>query len=149
MSGRLRTVEDEQALTRAEARALLAYADVTYRSVTSLRRRVATIALAVAVLFGVLCIVSTVQWAGDRARLARVTDEALVDVLGVQVPDPRPAIERGQIRVQILLWGFGAATSGAVTLLFLAIYCVLRPPALPSAVRELNAAAPPTGQPPM
>ena len=135
-------MEPSEPLTRAEARALLAYAEVTYRSVTSLRRRIATVALAIAVLFGILCVASTIQWAGTRFRLTAVADEALIDALGVQIPDPRPVIERGQLRVQMLLWGFGALTTAAITLLSLGIYAVVRPPPLPPAVRALAGADP-------
>lgn len=146
-------MEQDEALTRAEARALLAYADVTYRAVTSLRRRVATVALAVAVMFGVASIVSTVQWASTRSDVAAVADDPLVDVLGVQIPDPRPAIERAQLRVQMLLWGFGALATAAPALVSLAVYLIVRTPPVPAAVLELQRAeARPGGaggQPPM
>lgn len=124
-------MEPDQSLTRSEAQALLAYVELTYRSVTATRRRVAAAALAVAILFGLLCAVSTVQWATHRSRISAVPDEALIDVVGVRIPDPRPALERGQLRLQSLVWGLAAAVTGAVALLFLVVYGLARVPPVP------------------
>lgn len=131
-------MEAEEPLTRAEARALLAYADLTYRSVTSMRRKIAAMVLVLAVLFGLLCIVTAVQWAGDRSRLAAIEDRPLVDALGVQIPDPRPAFERGAVRVQMLVWGVTAAVSAVLTVLCLGVYWLVRPPPIPAEIKELQ-----------
>ena len=136
-------MDAEEPLSRAEARALLAYADVTYRSVTSVRRKLARGAVVLAVVFGVGCAWATTQWAADRSRLDAIEDRPLVDVMGVQLPDPRPAIERSQVRVQVLFWGFVAVSAGGMTLLWLGVYWLIRPPALPAEIRELQARPPP------
>lgn len=136
-------MDAEEPLTRAEARVLLAYADLTYRSVTSMRRKLAAGALVLAVVFGLLCILGAMQWASDRSQLAAIEDRTLIDTLGVQVPDPRPAFERGQVRVQMLFWGVVAATSGGMTLLWLGVYWLVRPPPLPAEIRELQVRPPP------
>lgn len=124
--------EHQEALTRAEAQALLGYVEATYRSVTSSRRRIATALLAVAILFGLLCLVSAVQWASTRARIAAVEDAPLVEALGVEIPDPRPAIERGQLRLQALVWQLITIAAGAIALVFLALWALTRPPPAPA-----------------
>lgn len=124
-------MEPDQPLSRAEAQALLAYVEATYRSVTATRRRIATAALAVAIVFGLLCAASAIQWAATRARIAAVDDTPLVEALGVEIPDPRPALERGQLRLQALVWQLASAGTGVVTLLFAALYALLRPSAAP------------------
>lgn len=136
-------MDAEEPLTRAEARVLLAYADLTYRSVTSVRRKIAVGALVLAVAFGLLCAVGASQWASDRSRLAAIEDRALVDALGVEVPDPRPAFERALLRVQMLFWGFIAAAAGGMTVLWLGVYWLVRPPPLPDEIRQLEARPPP------
>jgi hypothetical protein len=136
-------MDTEEPLTRAEARALLAYADLNYRAVTSVRRKVSGGALVLAAVFAVLCGVAAVQWASDRSRLAAIEDRPLVEALGVELPDPRPAIERGQVRVQMLFWGFAAGTTAGLTLLWLGVYWLLRPPPVPPEIRDLQARPPP------
>ena len=136
-------MDAEEPLSRAEARALLAYADLTYRSVTSMRRKIAAGALVLTAVFGLLCILGAMRWAEDRSQLAAIEDRVLIDTLGVQVPDPRPAFERGQIRVQMLFWGVVAVTTGGMTLLWLGVYWLVRPPPLPAEIRELQERPPP------
>lgn len=136
-------MEAEEPLTRAEARTLLAYADLTYRSVTSMRRKIARGALLLAAAFGLVCALGLTQWASDRSRLAAIEDRPLIEALGVEVPDPRPAFERSQVRVQMLFWGFVAASTAGMTLLWLGIYWLVRPPPLPAEIRELQARPPP------
>ena len=141
-------MEPDQSLTRAEAQALLQYVELTYRSVTATRRRVATAALAVAILFGLLCAISTVQWATTRSSIDAVADESLIEVVGVRIPDPRPALERTQLRLQALVWGLAASVTGAVTLLFLAVYGLARvppPPELPIRKAGTPSASGPSG----
>ena len=136
-------MDAEETLTRAEARALLAYADLTYRSVTSMRRKIAGGVLVLAALFAVLCAGTAMQWADDRSRLAAIEDRTLLDALGVEVPDPRPAFERGQVRVQMFLWAFVAAVCGALSALCLAVYWLVRPPPVPAEIRQLQERGPP------
>lgn len=116
----------EQPLTRAEAQALLQYAEATYRSVTAYRRRIATAALAMALVFGLLFLLTAAQWLSTRARVDDVADVPLIEVVGVEVPDPRPALERAQLRIQSLLWGALAGASGAAATLFVAVYLIAR-----------------------
>lgn len=124
-------MEPDQSLTRSEAQALLAYVEATYRSVTATRRRVAIGALAVAIVFGLLSLFSAVQWLTTRASIDDVADRPLVDVVGVEIPDPRPALERGQLRLQSMVWGFVSAGTGMVALLFGVLYLLARPPRAP------------------
>ena len=126
---------DDQPLTREEAQQLLARTEAIYRSVTGPRRRVATAALILAGLFGVLTLVSGVQWLQTRSQVEQVVDEPLVEALGVEIPDPRPAMERARLRIQALVWGVATAGAAAVMLLFAALHLVARPPA---AVRALE-----------
>lgn len=120
-------MDPEQPLTRAEAQALLSYAEATYRSVTASQRRIAVVALALATVFGLLSLVSGSQWLQTRSSIDDVVDEPLVEGFGIQVPDPRPALERAQLRIQSLIWGVAAAASVALTLLFAAVYAIVRP----------------------
>ena len=124
-------MDAEQPLTRTEARALLQYAEATYRSVTASQRRIAAAALALTVVFALLCLISGVQWLQTRSRVAAVVDAPLVEALGVEIADPRPALERMQLRVQALAWGGATGATGLLALLLGAIYLVARPPAPP------------------
>ena len=126
-------MEPDQPLSRAEAQALLSYAELTYRSMTATRRRVAMAALTVALLFALIAVGGAVQWASTQSRLAAVEDAPLVEALGVEIPDPRPAIERGQLRLQALVWQVVTLTAGASALLFGALYLLARPPTGPKA----------------
>ncbi len=125
-------MEPDQPLTRAEAQALLGYVELTYRAVTATQRRIAVAALTVAVVFGLLAATAGVQWATTRSAIDEVRDEPLVDVVGVQIPDPRPALERGQLRLQSLVWGVIAAAAAAVALLSLIVFLLARPPRAPA-----------------
>ncbi len=119
---------EEQPLSRAEAQALLQYAEATYRSVTTYRRRVAAAAVALMIVFGLVCVFAAAQWLSTRSRVDDVPDRALVEALGVEIPDPRPAVERGQLRLQSLLWGVVTGAAATMTLLSLAVYLMSRPP---------------------
>ena len=131
-------MDADEPLTRAEGKVLLEYAHLTYDAVTSYRRRLARIALGMAAIVGVLCIFSATQWLSTSNRVSEVGDETLVEAMGVQIPDPRPALERGQLRVIATLWEFVTIASGVITVMFLAAYALARPPRLP---RHLRAGA--------
>ena len=107
-------MDAQEPLTREQGRALLEYAQLTYEAVTSYRRRVARVALAMAAIVGVMCIFSATQWLSTSNRVSEVTDETLVDTMGVRIPDPRPALERGQLRVIAALWEFVTIASGVI-----------------------------------
>lgn len=124
-------MEPDQPLTRAEAQSLLSYAELTYRSMNATRRRVAMTALTIAILFGLVAVAGAVQWASARSRTAAIEDVPLADVLGVEIPDPRPAIERGQLRLQALVWQVVTLATGTSALLFFALYLLARPPTAP------------------
>jgi hypothetical protein len=132
---------DDQPLTRTEAEALLRYAEATYRATTAWRRRLAAAAAVFAVLFGLLFLVSAAQWWITSASIDDVVDAPLVEALGVEVPDPRPALERAQLRIRALLWGLAACGTGSALLVFGGAYFVVRPP--PEIVPTAS------GQPPM
>jgi hypothetical protein len=121
-------MDAEQPLTRPEADALLHYVEATYRAVTAPQRRVAMAALVLAALFGVLTLIGGVQWLRTRARIDDVADKPLVEALGVAIPDPRPAMERAQLRIQALVWGVAGVAAAMLGLLFSAVYAVARPP---------------------
>lgn len=137
-------MDADEPLTRAQGQALLEYAHLTYEAVTSYRRRVAKVALGMAAVVGVLCIFSASQWLSANNRLSEVPDEALIDALGVQIPDPRPGLERVQLRVIATLWEFVTVASGVITLMFVAAYALARPPREPRHLRAaLGGADPP------
>ena len=127
----------DEPLTQAQGQALLEYAQLTYEAMTAYRRRVAAVALVMATIVGLLCVFSATQWLSTRSRVADVPDEALIEAMGVRIPDPRPAMERVQLRVIAALWAFVTGTTAFVALLFLGVYAFVRPPRVP---RHLRAA---------
>lgn len=78
-------------------------------------------------LFGVLMLVSGVQWLQTRSQIEQVVDEPIVEALGVEMPDPRPAVERARLRIQSLVWAVAMVAAAAFALLFAAIHLVARP----------------------
>ncbi|MDQ3538159.1 MAG: hypothetical protein M3415_05120 [Actinomycetota bacterium] len=120
---------------------LVRYAEATYEAVTGQRRRQARIALAVAVLFGLLACFGALRWADLRDQAAATPDEALVEGLGVTLPDPRPALVRVELRLRAFVYGSAAIGFGGVALLGLASWAMIRPPRRPEPVDA--------GQPPM
>lgn len=129
-------MEPDQTLTRAEAQVLLAYAERTYRSVTDVRRRLSRVALIVAVLVSILFVIALLEWLSTRAAVDDVEDRPLVEALGVEIPDPRPAVERAQLRVQAAFWGFASLVTAAAALLFLAFWALTRPSPPPNLAEE-------------
>ena len=115
-----------------EHAALLRYAELTYRAVTEQRRRQAAVALGVAAVFGLMAVWSALQWQSTRSTIADVQDASMVDVMGLQVPDPRPMIERGELRLRAFVWGAAAAATAVLALLALGVYAVVRPAPAPA-----------------
>lgn len=145
-------MDSDEPLTRADAEALLRYAHVTYSAVTEQRRRMSAMFLAIAVLFGAIALVCGVQWATTTAQINDVQDAALVDTLGVRVPDPRPAFERTELRIRAFGWAVVAAGSGLIALVAAGISALARPTPLPPdlqalAAREAAASGAPPGPP--
>ena len=86
-------------------------------------------ALVLAGLFALLTLFSGFQWLDTKSQVADVADKPLVEALGVEIPDPRPAVERTMLRMQALVWGAATAGAATFTLLFSAVYLVARPDA--------------------
>ena len=137
-------MDTDEALTRADAEALLAYAQVTYAAVTEQRRRLAKAFLAVALLFAALALLSGVKWATTASQIDEVEDAALIDTLGVRVPDPRPAFERTELRIRAFGWGVVAAGTGLIALLAAGMFALVRPAGLPPELRALQSRRGPT-----
>lgn len=135
----------DEPMTRADAAVLLAYSQAIHRAITEQRRRQAAVALAVTLLFGALAVWAGLQWSSTRQAVAEVPDDPLIEVLGVRIPDPRPAVQRTELRVRALLWGAGAAGATTIALLAAAAYLLVRPSPLPKGLAEYDDA----GQPPM
>jgi hypothetical protein len=135
-------VESHEPLTRAEAQALLRYAQVTYGAVTEQRRRLSIAFLAIAVLFGAVALLSGVRWGTTAAQIDQVQDTALVDTLGVRVPDPRPAFERAELRMRAFGWAVVTAGTGLLALIAAGMFALVRPAPLPPELRALQESAP-------
>jgi hypothetical protein len=131
-------VQSDEPLTSADAQALLRYAQVTYGAVTEQRRRLAIAFLAIAVLFGAVTLVCAVKWGTTAAQIDQVRDAALVDTLGVRVPDPRPAFERAELRMRAFGWAVVAAGSGLIALVAAGLFALVRPTALPAELQALE-----------
>ena len=122
---------DEQRVGVDDTERLLRYAELTFRAVTDQRRRLAIIALSIAALFGLVTLFGGFQSLSLRSRIDAVEDATLVEAVGVEIPDPRPAIERTSLRLMAFVWGVLALASLIPTLLALLTYWVIRPPAPP------------------
>ena len=133
---------EEQPLTRREAEALLVYAEATHRTVTGFRRRIAAVGVVVAVTFGAISGWALLQWGSTRTQIAAVPDDPLIEGLGIRIPDPRPAVQRGELRVRSLLWAVVALGSGVVALLGLGLFLLVRPAPLPPGLRDRPVTAP-------
>jgi type VI protein secretion system component VasF len=122
---------DDDRLTKDDAERLLRYAELTFRAVTDQRRRLAIIALSIAALFGLVALFGGFQSLSLRSQIDDVEDATLVEAVGVEIPDPRPAIERTGLRLMAFVWGVLAIASLIPTLLALLTYAVIRPPPPP------------------
>lgn len=127
--------------TQSQATDLLRYAQLNYRAATDLRRRMSLVALAVVVVFGLLALWGAMNWLSATAAADAVEDEAIVDVMGVRIPDPRPALERGELRVRAFGWSLIGGFSALMSLLAAGIYWLVRPPPLPPELRKLGTGA--------
>ena len=125
-------------ITQSQAADLLRYAQLTYRAVTEQRRRIALITLVVACVFGAITLWAGSNWLSAKSAIDDVEDASIVDVMGVQIPDPRPALERGELRVRAFGWGVIGGTSLVLALLASGVYLFVRPTPLPP---DLGAAA--------
>ena len=110
---------------------LLRYAEATYQVVTEQRRRHAAVAMGVAVTFGLVALVAGLQWAALRSDIADLPDKPLIEALGVEIPDPRPAIERTELRIKAFVWGVVSISSLVLCLFAVGVYQLVRPTALP------------------
>jgi hypothetical protein len=85
-----------------------------YYAVTTGQRRVAWLLMVVAVLFGVVAIWSAGRYVRLQEQVDAVKDSALVERFGVRIPDPRPAIERVELRMRATAFGGLAVVAGLV-----------------------------------
>ena len=130
---RLTALHVAGSLDAAEFRAAKAAAvrgtagDVVLRAVTEPRRRVSVTFLAVAVVCGVLCLFCLLRASTLRAQASAVQDAALVEALGVAIPDPRPNLERLELRARAAVWSVGAGATAGVGALAVLTWLALRP----------------------
>jgi len=129
------------------------YAFLAYQAVTATRRRSARVAAAVAVLFAVMSLWGLARQADLRRQAAAVEDAALVEALGVRIPDPRPDIERLELRVRATAYGVVALVAALPAAAAALLWLLLRPPTPPSgpaptAPPGSAGRSPPSGAPP-
>jgi hypothetical protein len=99
-----------------------------YRLVTSWQRRVAWVLAIVTLLFAAACLWSALRAVELNGQAAAVEDVALVDRFGIRIPDPRPAIERAELRVRATAYsGLAIGTGLAASVTLLGVLLV-RPP---------------------
>ena len=110
---------------------LLRYAEATYRAVTDLRRRTAWVALVLALACLLAAAWSGLRWREANAAAAAVQDRALVEAFGVSLPDPRPSLERTELRARAFLHASVAVGAAGLALINLAVWALLRPPQPP------------------
>lgn len=143
-------MDADDPLSAAQGAELLRYVELTYRAVTEQRRRQAAVSVALSVIFGFAGLWAGSQWLATRNRVDRIRDEPLVEMLGVQVPDPRPAFERGELRMRSMLWGMLAAAACVLSLLAIGVYLLVRLPRVPApATPTPTPSRDPPAQPPM
>lgn len=117
--------------TSEQLEQLQRYAELTYRTLTGQRRRVAAAALVVALVFGLLALLAGVRWADTNRQAAAVQDATLVEGLGLSIPDPRPAVERAELRLRAVVLGIAAVACGGTSLLAVGVWALMHPPAAP------------------
>lgn len=120
------------------------WAEATYRLLHHQRRHAAGLALAITLVFGLGAVLAGFQWLNLRGDIDAIQDRQLAEGFGIEIPDPRPALQRTDLRVRAFAWGVAALWSCAVSLLALAMWSLLRPPAFPTPPTS----APPTSMPP-
>jgi hypothetical protein len=87
----------------------------------------------IAVLFGLVTIWSADHYADLREQGDAVKNSALVDRFGVRIPDPRPAIERAELRMRATAFGGLAVVTGLVAAGSVVGALLVRPPNEPRA----------------
>jgi Short C-terminal domain len=99
-----------------------------YQAVTVGQRRAVWLLVVVAALFGAMALWSVGRYADLRGQIDAVKDSALVDRFGVRIPDPRPTIERAELRLRATAFGGLAVVSGLVTVGATVSALLVRPP---------------------
>ena len=99
-----------------------------YRVVTTWQRRAAWVLAVVALSFGAVCAWSTLRTLDLRAQADAVEDVTLAQGFGIRIPDPRPTIERAELRVRSTAHGGLAAVTGLVAATALSGALLIRPP---------------------
>ena len=99
-----------------------------YHVVTTGQRRAVWLLAVVAALFAVVALWSTGRYVELRNEAATVKDSALVERFGVRIPDPRPAIERAELRMRASAFGAFAIVAGLVTVGMAVAALLVRPP---------------------
>ena len=132
---------------RVHDAALLRYAEATYRAVTEQRRRQAAVALGVVLVFGLVTLIAGVQWISVRTQVDELPNDPLIEAFGVSIPDPRPAIERVELRIKAFVWGMVSITSLMLSLLAVGTYLMVRPTPLGPAPATERAPPGDTGPP--
>jgi hypothetical protein len=127
VSDRNEHVRDAELLSRPQRARLPRYAEATYLAVTQQGRRQAAVALGVVLVFGIVTLVAGMRWAALRTEITELPDDPLIEAFGVRIPDPRPAIERTELRIRAFAWGMVAMTSLVLSLLAFGIYLLVRP----------------------
>lgn len=107
-----------------------------YHVATTGQRRAAWLLAFIAVLFGVVALWSLSRYAELQQQINTVQDSALVERFGVRIPDPRPAIERAELRVRATAFGGLAVVTGLVTVGAVIGALLIRPPKEPGAPGE-------------
>lgn len=99
-----------------------------YHVVTTGQRRAVWLLAVVAALFAVVALWSTGRYVELRKQVDTVKDSALVERFGVRIPDPRPAIERAELRMRATAFGGLAVVAGLVTVGMAVAALLVRPP---------------------
>jgi len=99
-----------------------------YRAVTTGQQRAAWLLAIVAVLFGAIAFWSAVRAVDLQEQASSVRDAALVERLGIRIPDPRPAIERAEFQVRATAFGGLTLVAGLFAVAAVAGALLVRPP---------------------
>lgn len=102
-----------------------------YRVVTTWQRRAVWVLAVVAVLFGLVALWSFDRYLMLNEQANAVEDQALVERFGIRIPDPRPAIERAELRARASTFGGLAVVTGLVAVGAVLGTLLVRPPRSP------------------
>jgi hypothetical protein len=128
---------------------LLALTAANLRSSREQRRRIGAFVLAFAALCAAVALLFAGLWVATDRRADAISDRPLVriDALNVEIPDPRPSLERGTLRLRALVYGVAALASAGVGLVAAVLWVLIRPSRLPpdlvAAMDELSGRGPP------